>query len=150
MNAFILSLHNIVRWVALILGIIAAVLAWTGWLKKREWQENDRRSGSFFAISTDVQLLLGLLLFLFFSPLTRTALQDFGTAMSVANLRFFALEHPLYMIVAVVFAHLGTALPRKASGSQEKFKTAAIWISLAVLLILLGTPWGRPILPGLG
>jgi len=150
MYAAILAIHNVVRWFALILGIVAAVLAWIGWLQKKEWQPSDRKMGAYFAMSVDIQFLLGLLLYFVFSPLTRTALQDFGTAMSAPNFRFFALEHPLYMVLAVVFAHLGSILPRRVDQSTAKFRRAAIWFTLAALMILLGTPWARPLLPGLG
>lgn len=150
MYGAILAVHNIVRWIALFLGIAAAVMAWVGWLGKREWQPSDRKLGSFFSIAVDIQLLLGLLLYFFFSPLTRTALQDLGTAMSIGNLRFFVLEHPLYMLLALVFAHLGSILPRKVDQSAAKYRRAAIWFTLAVLMILLGMPWARPFLPGLG
>jgi len=150
MYSFFLALHNIIRWVAVILGIVAAVLAWVGWLRKSEWQPINKQLGSFFSMSVDVQFLLGLLLYLFFSPLTRTAMQDFGNAMSIGDLRFYALEHPFYMILALVFAHLGSMLPRRVQDSSAKYRRAAIWITLAVLLILAGIPWARPLFPGIG
>ncbi len=150
MYSFILALHNIIRWIAVILGIVAAVLSWIGWLRKSEWRPIDKKLGSFFSMSVDIQFLLGLLLYLFLSPLTRTAMHDFGNAMSIGDLRFFALEHPFYMILALVFAHLGSMLPRRVQGSTAKYQRAAIWISLAVLLILFGIPWARPMFPGIG
>ncbi len=85
MYAFFLAMHNIVRWVALILAIVATVTAFLGWFGKRQWSERDRKIGSFFGIAMDIQLLLGLLLYFVFSPITRTALQDFGAAMGVQD-----------------------------------------------------------------
>jgi hypothetical protein len=150
MYSIVLAVHNVIRWFALILGIVAAVLVWVGWLRKRPWRASDQKMGSYFGMAVDLQLLLGLILFFLLSPLTRTALHDFGTAMSVSSLRFFALEHPLYMILAVVCAHLGSILPRRTEDSSIKYRRAAIWFTLAVLFILLGMPWDRPLLPGLG
>lgn len=149
MYAFFLAFHNIVRWVALILAIVATVTAFLGWFGKRQWSERDRKIGSYFAISMDIQLLLGLILYFVLSPLTRTALADFGAAMGVSDLRFFAIEHAFYMILAVAFAHLGSILPRRAPDSKAKFQRAAIFFGLALLLILLGIPWTRPLFPGL-
>jgi hypothetical protein len=149
MYAFFLAMHNIVRWVALILAVVATVTAFLGWFGKRQWSERDRKIGSFFGIAMDIQLLLGLLLYFVFSPITRTALQDFGAAMGVQDLRFFGLEHAFYMILAVVFAHLGSILARRAPESKAKFQRAAIFFGLSLLLILLGIPWGRPLFPGL-
>jgi hypothetical protein len=144
MYELVLSLHNIVRWAALILGIIAVVMAVLGWLGRREWTESNRRFGSFFAIAMDIQFLLGLILY-FISPITRSALTNFGSAMGAPDVRLYALEHPLTMILAVVFAHLGSALPRRSADSTGKFKRAAILFAISVLLLLTGIPWDRPL-----
>ncbi len=148
MYSAVLSIHNIIRWIALILGILAAIQAYLGWFGNREWTLKDRKIGSYFTIAMDVQLLLGLLLYIFLSPTTRTAFQDFGAAMQVGDLRFFALEHPFFMVLAVVFAHLGSILSRKAEQTNAKFRRAAIWFSLSVLAVLLGMPWMSSIIPG--
>ena len=148
MYSAVLSIHNIIRWIALILGILAAVRAYLGWFGNREWTVKDRKIGSYFTIAMDVQLLLGLLLYIFLSPTTRTAFQDFGAAMQVGDLRYFALEHPFFMVLAVVFAHLGSILSRKAEQTNAKFRRAAIWFSLSVLAVLLGMPWMSSIFPG--
>ena len=150
MYPFTLAIHNILRWVVLILAIVATVQAYLGWFGKRPWTERDRKNGAFLSMALDIQLLAGLLLYIVFSPITKAAFQDFGAAMQITDLRFFALEHALYMLLAVVFAHLGSILPRKVDEPAAKFKRAAIWFSLALLVILLGMPWARPLLPGLG
>lgn len=150
MYPIILATHNIFRWIALILAIVATVGAFLGWFGKRQWSERDRKIGSFFGIAMDIQLLLGLILYFVYSPLTRTALADMGAAMGVRDLRFFAIEHAFYMILAVVFAHLGSILARRAPDSKAKFQRAAIFFGLSLLLILLGIPWARPLFPGLG
>ena len=150
MYAIILAAHNVLRWVVLALAIVTLVRAYAGWLGNGEWTPSDRKVGVFFASSIDTQLLLGLLLYFFLSPVTRAAFQDFGAAMASEELRFFVLEHALYMVLAVVFAHLGTILPRRVDDAQAKHRRAAIWFSLAVLAILIGMPWMRPLLPGLG
>ena len=150
MYPFILGLHNLVRWVALILAIVATVGSFLGWFGKRQWSERDRKIGSFFGMAMDIQLLLGLLLYFVFSPITRTAIADFGAAMGVADLRFFGMEHAFYMILAVVFAHMGSILSRKAPESKAKFQRAAIFFGLSLLLMLLGMPWTRSLIPFIG
>jgi hypothetical protein len=89
-------------------------------------------------------------LYIFLSPITRTAFQNFGAAMQVPDVRFFAIEHIFYMFLAVVFVHVGSVLSRKAVESPAKYKRAALWYSLALIVILVGMPWTRPLLPGLG
>ena len=148
MYPIFLAAHNLIRWFALIIGIVIVVLSFLGWFRKQEWSERDRKWGMYYTISMDIQLLLGLLLYFFFSPMTRTAFQDFGAAMGNSGLRFFAIEHALVMLLAVVFAHLGSALSKKAPDSTGKFKRAALWYALSVLLLIAGMPWFRPLLPG--
>jgi len=149
MYPIILALHNIVRWIVVVTAILALVRAYRGWLRKGDWKDADRRAAVFFTSAMDTQLLLGLLLYLFFSPITRAALSDIGAAMGDPGARFFALEHFFYMFLAVVFSHLGSAFSKKAAQPADKHRRAAIWYTLAVLAILLGMPWMRPFLPGL-
>jgi len=149
MYPVILALHNIVRWIVVVTAILALVRAYRGWLRKGAWTDADRRAGVFFTSAMDTQLLLGLLLYLFFSPITRAALANIGAAMSDPGARFFAFEHLFYMFVAVVFAHLGSAFSKKSEQPTSRHRVAAIWYTLSVLAILLGMPWMRPLLPGL-
>jgi uncharacterized membrane protein YozB (DUF420 family) len=150
MYTFILAVHNILRWIVLILAVIALVRAFSGWFGRREWTETDRKVGTFFGVSLDVQLLLGLILYFALSPITRAAFQDFGAAMRNDVARFFVLEHFLYMVLAVVFAHVGSVTSRRATEDVNKHRRAAIWFTLAVLALLLGMPWFRPLLPTFG
>lgn len=148
MYPVILALHNIVRWTVVVAAVLALVRAYRGWLMKGDWDSADRRAGLFFTAAMDVQLLLGLLLYVFFSPITRTALSDLGAAMSDPGARFFVIEHLFYMVLAVVFAHLGNTFSKKAAQPADKHRRAAIWYTLAVLAIILGMPWMRPLIPG--
>lgn len=152
MYTTILAIHNIVRWVVLILGVLAVIRALIGWFGKQAWIPADRKIGSFFAMGLDIQMLLGLILYLAFSPYGLKAFQnsDFGAIMAQSEMRFFALEHVVFMFLALVFAHLGTSLPRKADKPNKKHRLAAIWLGLALLLIILGTPWARPLFPVFG
>jgi uncharacterized membrane protein YozB (DUF420 family) len=150
MYSFVLAIHNILRWVVLILGILVVVRAWMGWLGKRDWTERDRKLGMYYAMGIDIQLLLGLILYFFLSPITKGVLSDFGSAMSTGgDMRFFGVEHIAMMIVAMIFAHLGSARAKKAQEAVSKNKQAAIWFSLSMLTILVAIPWWRPLFPGL-
>ena len=149
MYAFILAVHNILRWIVLILLVVALVRAFWGWFGKVEWTPMDRKVGMFYSVSLDIQLLLGLILYFVLSPITKLALGDVGAALASTDLRFFAFEHILMMILAVVFAHVGVAAAKRADESILKHRRSAIWFSLSLIVILLGMPWFRPLLPGL-
>ncbi len=149
MYAFILAVHNILRWIVLILLVVALVRAFWGWFGKVEWTPMDRKVGMFYSVSLDIQLLLGLILYFVLCPITKLALGDFGAALASTDLRFFAFEHILMMILAAVFAHVGVAAAKRADESILKHRRSAIWFSLSLIVILLGMPWFRPLLPGL-
>lgn len=146
-----LAVHNVLRWVVVMLAVAALVRAYRGWLGKQDWQPADRKIGSFFAMFMDLQFLVGLILYVFLSPLTRPLFQgQISVVMENDQLRFFGVEHILLMFLSVVFVHLGAVLSRRAEQSSVKHRRAAIWFSLAVLALLVGIPWGRPLFPFMG
>jgi len=57
------TLHNLTRWVVIILAVIALARAFSGWLGKKTYTSADARSGSLYAGLFDLQLLLGVILF---------------------------------------------------------------------------------------
>ena len=141
MYQIVLAIHNILRWVVLVLAVVALLQAYIGWIGKREYPEIDRKAGVFFSMSLDIQVFLGLLLYVFLSPITRTAFQDFSTAMTIPEIRFFAVEHILMMILAVILVHVGTILTKKATSDVSKYRRAATWYSLAFLVVIMAIPW---------
>jgi len=149
MYTFILATHNIVRWLVLIAAVVAIVRAFIGWLGKKEWSKADNLTGLIYVSLMDLNLLLGLILYIFLSPLTRAAFTDFGAAMADSTLRFFAVEHIFGMIVALVLGHVGRVLSRKATGTAKKHRIVAIGFTLSFLVILAMIPWDRSLFPGL-
>ncbi|MBK6325288.1 MAG: hypothetical protein IPF56_04990 [Chloroflexi bacterium] len=147
MYTVVLGLHNITRWIVLIIGIAAIVRAALGWLGKKEWTALDNKLGLYFTMSMDIQILLGLLLYVVFSPITTAAFSDFGAAMANPDTRFWLVEHIFTMIVALAFAHVGRSLSKKAATDRAKFQRAAIFFTLAMVAVLAAIPWFRPMLP---
>ena len=141
----VLFAHSWVRWIVAIAAVAAVARAFYGWLGKKDWARLDDQLGLLFSTSLDVQMLLGLILYFFLSPITQAAFKNLGAAMSDATLRFFTLEHLLYMLVAVVLGHVGRALSKKATEPVAKHRMAAILFGLATLAILLAIPWSRPL-----
>ncbi|MBE0697782.1 MAG: hypothetical protein IH586_12745 [Anaerolineaceae bacterium] len=143
----VLTLHNIVRWLVVIAAILAIVRAINGLAFKRGYTQQDNKVGFWFTITMDIQVLLGILLYFFLSPITMSAMQNFGGAMGNAAVRFYAVEHILIMILALGVAHMGRSFIRKGSTAPEKHRRTLIWFGLAILLVLIGIPWSRPLLP---
>lgn len=139
-----LDLHNVVRWVVLLLGVAALVAAWLGAMSGGRWTKTQAGLGRWFSIAFDVQVLLGLVLYFALSRITTNALRDFGAAMSDSNVRFFAVEHSLMMIIAAVLVHIGVARGKRA----DRALPAAIFYTIAVVLVIVAVPWGARLFPG--
>src|SRR3979409_2041014 len=148
MYTTVLTLHSWIRWVALVAGVGATLAA----LRNREGSAE--RWGLIAVTTLDLQMLLGLVLYLVLSPFTTQAMADFGTAMKTPQLRFWAVEHVSMMFLAVILAHVGRVLARKAKTTATKRTRLLGSFGLATVLILLGMPWpgrpgGRPLFRGL-
>jgi hypothetical protein len=114
-----------------------------GWLGNQRWKKTDNLMGIIFTSLMDLQLLVGLVLYFFLSPVTKLALNDFGAAMKNADLRFYAVEHLSMMLIAVVLVHIGRAKSKKVIADVSKFKIATIFYGLALVVMLAAIPWGR-------
>jgi hypothetical protein len=141
----VLTAHSWMRWVVVLLAVVAIARALAGARAKRPWSAADDRAGRLFVIALDVQLLLGLTLYFALSPITRAALQDFGEAMRVSAMRYWAVEHVLGMVVGLAFAHAGQARVRKTADLVAKHRVAAVFFILAFVAIAASIPWpGTP------
>ncbi len=144
LHTILVDLHSINRWTVLLFGFLVLFYAGLGWLGKRTWQPADQRYAKLYIIFLDIQLLLGLLLYFVFSPITTSGFEYvFGNPAS----RFFLLEHSIMMLLAVIIAHVGASRVKKAQ-AEEKFKRAFIFYGVSLLLILVSIPW--PFMPGYG
>jgi hypothetical protein len=146
-----LSLHNLARWLVIVFAVLAVVRGFSGWLRQKAWTVSDNRAGLLYTSLLDLQLLIGLILYFFLSPTTRIALQNFGGAMRDTALRYFAVEHFATMLLALIVAHAGRALSKKAQSDAARHRQAAIWYTISFLLVLVSIPWpflsvGRPLL----
>lgn len=150
MYSIFVTVHSILRWLVVLAALFAIIRAITGMSFRRGWMEMDNRAGLWFTIFMDLQLLIGLILYFFLSPTTTQALQNFGSATGDPMRLFFTLEHPVLMLIAVVVAHVGRSLSRRAPTATQKHRRAAIWFTLAVLIVVAAIPWpflpyGRPL-----
>ncbi len=146
MHTFFLDLHNLLRWLVVLVGVAAIVIAWIGAASRGTWTPQQNNLGRLFSISMDIQLLVGLLLYFVFSPLTTGAFSNFGAAMQSDELRFFLVEHFPLMLIAVILVHVGVSRGRKKDSALQ----AAIFYTAAMAVVLFAIPWWRPLLPGLG
>lgn len=114
---------NYVVPIAAVVGLIVAVAGWLGALQPRLAA---RRAALLYIIALDLQLLLGIVIWLGLGGL--------------ALARPFRLEHPLIMILAVVALHGGQILAKRARSDKAAARTIAITIVVSFVLVLIGIP----------
>ncbi|MBL8090628.1 MAG: hypothetical protein JNJ43_09890 [Anaerolineales bacterium] len=145
-----LLLHSYTRWIVLIISLYTLFIVWRGFLQKSEWTKTETLASRLFVWVFTLQFILGAILFFIPSGLAQTAIdimsQDFSSAMKTRDIRFFGMEHPLQMTIAMAVVHIGASLARKVTPSTKQFRWAVISFTLGLLLILVGIPWWRPLL----
>jgi uncharacterized membrane protein YozB (DUF420 family) len=141
MYSIVSNVHIALFVVVFILGINVIVRALRGRSSNALFTEADRKAGLFFMISLHTQLLIGLALYFFLSPITAAAFADFSAAMKDSQTRLIAVEHISVNIIAVVLATVNNAKNKKAIADAVKHKNALIFTLVALLLILSRIPW---------
>ena len=154
MYNLVLFAHSWFRWLVLLAALVALARAISGVSTRRPWTPVDDRAGLWLTASLDLQMLLGLVLFIFLSPVTKSGFVDMAAAMKAPDVRFFLADHPVGMIIAIALAHVGRVRIRKAGDSESRHKRALIFFVLALAMILLSIPWPflsapRPLFRGL-
>lgn len=149
---YILSIHNIVRWLILLSGLLAVIKAIGGVTGKKAYGGSDNKAGLMFMIWCDIQLLLGLVLY-FGGPWFDTLKAGMKDMMKLPVNRFFGMEHALMMIIAWILVHMGRSMVKRAGTDAQKHKRSLVYFGIALLLILAAMPWpfreavGRPWFP---
>ncbi|MBC8144255.1 MAG: hypothetical protein H7X80_01650 [bacterium] len=144
MYPILLSLHGIFRWIVLATALWAVIRFVSGWLGKKSFTETDSKARKFYTIALDIQFTFGLIL-MFLSPFVAAMFDDFKGGMKNTEVRYFGLEHVLIMLIAVVLAHIGAGVSKKATDDATRFKKGAIFFVLSLAVMLYGIPWWRPL-----
>jgi len=153
MAAGLIHLHNLLRLIIVVAGVVTVVRAFMGASSGKPYV---KAPATVFVASLHVQVILGLVLWFGISGITATFRADPGAAMKVALLRFYGVEHSLLMLAAVVVATIGSAKTKRAQGDVAKHKSARLFFTIAMVLLVVGIPWpfrgegvGRGLFPGM-
>jgi hypothetical protein len=146
----ILSLHSILRWLLLILLLASIIKSFSGWQSKKVFTAGDRKLFLFTLITTHINFLVGLYL-LFFGRfgIISAGKPDGVDVMKNKFFRFFWVEHPVGMLIAIVLITFGNAMAKKNVIDTIKFQKAFWFFFIALIIILATVPWpfreiGRP------
>lgn len=139
---FLNQIHGILRWAVLLLAIMAILRAYLGMKNKTEFEAGDQKTGLFLMIACDIQLLIGLILYVLGAwGLKNIQNLGMGEVMKDSYARFFAVEHITMMLIAIALIHVGRSKAKKASTALASHK-ASFWFYLIGLIIMLASiPW---------
>jgi len=156
MDTGLLHLHNLLRWVILILLLASILKSYSGWQQKKLFTAGDKKIWLFTLIAAHITLLVGLYQWLFGRyGLISKGLPEGTNIMKDKFYRFFLVEHPTGMIISILLITLGYGMAKKQVSDETKFKKAFWYFVIALLVILITVPWpfrqivGRPIFPGM-
>ncbi len=151
----LLHLHSVLRWVILILLLVAIYKSFAD--RNKAFTAGHRKTGLFLMICADIMLLLGLYQWVT-GPWGLKSIQTNGMSvvMKNASFRFFAIEHLVGMLIAIILIHVGYSYAKKDVPDSVRHKRAVLFYGLALLIILIMIPWpfravgaGRTWFPGM-
>lgn len=140
MYLLFLATHSLIRWFVLTSLLFAIFRAYRGWLLKKSFSRFDNSVRIITATIAHVQLIVGLWLY-FISPIVAYFLYNFKLAVHERQIRFFGMEHVTMMLTAIILITIGSYKVKRRQTDLEKFKTMAIWFTIALLIILSSVPW---------
>ena len=146
MNTGLLHLHNLLRWVIIVLLLITL-------LQSFGKKQGLVKSSLYLLITAHLTLIIGLYQWYFSVNVGLKGFLErmgsFGAIMKDGFARFWVVEHFLGMVIAIILITI-------ARGKAKKLNyVAASWLYLvAFIIIMVSIPWpfrlgiGRPIFPG--
>ena len=151
MQAVLLEIHSIFRWLILLLLLLSVIQSFAGWRKNKELRSGDARLWLFTMVSAHITLLIGLYL-LFFGRygVLSAGLPEGVHLMKDKFYRFFWVEHPVGMVLATALITIARGVVKKQIRDPLKYKRAFWLFLLALVIILAVIPWpgltvvGRP------
>jgi hypothetical protein len=153
MNILVI-LHSWLRWILLVLLLASIVKSLSGFSGKKALTAGDKKLWLFTMISAHTTLLIGLILLFFGTYGIAKGVPAGVSVMKDTTYRFYWVEHPLMMIIAITLITIGRGQAKKSIPDAAKYKKAFWFFLIALLVILAAIPWpgreiiGRPYLPG--
>ena len=123
---FLVTIHDVWRYAVLVAAVGALALAALAYTGSRGWDPLTDRFSLFFTIAMDIQVMIGILVWL--------------TDEKARSDAFLAWIHPGAMLVAAGLAHVGRVLAERAEGSRARGGRAAAFFAASLLLALVAIP----------
>lgn len=134
-------IHSYWAYLVLLILIIAVINAIIGFTSKKEFKAKDLRISLFALITAHIQLILGFVAYYFSVYYETMKNVGMGEVMKNSELRKPLIEHPLLILIAIALITIGFSKHKKKTTDAAKFKTIAIFYTIALILILAVIPW---------
>ena len=128
----LISAHSGLRWIALLLLLLAIFNAFTS----KSYEKKHRLVNLFTMITFHTQLLLGIILYFLSDKVQFTE-----GWMKQAMYRFYGMEHLTGMLLAIIAITIGHSKSKKGADAAAKFKAIKLWYVLALILVVAFIPW---------
>jgi hypothetical protein len=128
------------RWLVLGSLMFAIYRAYSGISLKRVYSKIDDSIRHWTATIAHIQLVLGIVLYTQ-SSVVKYFWNDFKSAFYNLDSTFFGLLHISLMLTAIVFITVGSALSKRGTTDEGKFKTMLFWFFLSLVIIFMAIPW---------
>jgi hypothetical protein len=152
MYGTVLLLHSALRYVILVMVLLIMYRAAMGLRAGRSFEPADRKLSAAYMGIVHTHVVLGVLLFAVFSPITQAAFSQMGLAMKDKLLRFWTVEHTLMGVLVAALVTVGHIRAKRATGAAAH-KQLLIMNGIALLVMFAMIPWpfrkviGRAFLP---
>jgi len=131
----LLHAHSGLRYITLILLLVVVIQSLVGWQRKRKFASIHKMIVNLNFYTIIIQLLIGLGLYLLSSKVM------FDPSMFKSTLvRFFTLEHPMMMLIAVVLIIYSSA-KAKVYDNYKTHKKLFWCYGIGLLIVVASIPW---------
>lgn len=131
--------HNGIGLLLLLLLVVVIVFILIRFLTNKPFDKSVKKAALIGMITTHIQLLLGFFLY-FVSPLGMSNFS--GASMKNTVTRFYIVEHPIGMIIAVILITIGFKVTKKINLSDKsKYTRLLIYYILGCGIIAYFIPW---------
>jgi len=140
MHQFFLHIHSYWRWLVLVSMLIIVLKSIIGYKSNSDYNSKDATLRKVTVSILHIQFILGSIIYSF-SPLVKTFFKNISENIHEREIRFFAIEHSLMMLIAIVIVTIGAVKVKKQPDIKLQHKTTYVWFSIALIIILLNIPW---------
>ncbi|TSA38176.1 MAG: hypothetical protein D4R64_03885 [Porphyromonadaceae bacterium] len=137
----VINIHRVVSTIFTVTAIVLLVRSARGWRLKKPYLKQDRNLSAFLLGLLYVQLVAGLLLY-FVLDSQRGGAASMTEATRAMSMRFWALEHFIIMMFALLLSQLGWIFISKSKLDRNKHKNTLFYFGTSILLIIITTSIG--------